>query len=52
MERVSENCLLYNGTYCMKEWNNLDERYKVPERDKKDPADTCDDCEVFESEEG
>ena len=41
-------CRYYNGDCCMREWNNADEDYKVPERDERDPMDYCDD---FESEE-
>lgn len=37
------NCLEYNGNFCMKEWNNLDECYKVVWRDSKDPFDRCED---------
>lgn len=36
-------CEMYNGSCCMKEWNNLDESYFIPERDNKDPDDCCDD---------
>lgn len=40
-----DTCVLYDGTYCRKEWNNLDEDYKVEERDRKQPDDGCDDWE-------
>ena len=44
-----ENCRYYNGDYCMRDWNNAEEDYKVPERDARDPDDYCDE---YESEEG
>jgi len=37
------NCFLYDGAHCMKEWNNLDPDYYVPERDDKYPEDCCED---------
>ena len=36
-------CAEYDGMRCMKELNNLDERYYVPERDDKKPDDCCED---------
>lgn len=27
---------------CMREWNNLDPAYCIPDRDKKRPDDICD----------
>jgi len=39
------NCWNYNGMYCTKEWNNLDECYLVKDRDSKEPEDVCDDWE-------
>ena len=44
-EPCCKYCNSYNGDYCTKEWNNLDECYKVPERDEKDEYDVCDDYE-------
>lgn len=37
------NCAEYDGDRCMKEWNNLDESYYIPDRDDKNPTDCCDD---------
>ena len=31
------NCRLYDGDHCMKEWNNFDRDYYLPERDDKQP---------------
>ena len=42
------NCAHYNGTYCTKLWNNMDEDYCVPERDKKEEDDCCEDHEYDE----
>ena len=39
------NCREYNGDFCTKLWNNLDECYKETERDLRDPDDKCDDWE-------
>lgn len=40
------NCTHYNGEYCTREWNNLDECYKVSWRDEHEPGDeACDDWE-------
>ena len=37
------NCFLYDSQHCMKEWNNLDPDYYVPDRDDKSPEDCCGD---------
>lgn len=37
------NCNDYNGDFCTKLWNNLDESYKVTWRDSKKPSDCCED---------
>ena len=39
------NCRIYNGDYCTKLWNNLDECYKDTDRDAREPSDICDDWE-------
>ena len=39
------NCKLYNGDYCTKLWNNLDECYKDTERDERRPDESCEDWE-------
>ena len=39
------NCFQYDGDRCMKEWNNLDECYYLPDRDDKEPEDVCEDWE-------
>ena len=39
------NCSQYDGNRCMKEWNNGDKCYYVPERDDKEPEDVCEDWE-------
>ena len=44
--RCCDNCTHYDGTYCTKEWNNLDEDYLITERDKKNWNDFCDDWEA------
>ena len=38
-------CTEYNGDSCMKEWNNADEDYYFPERDDREPEESCDDYE-------
>ena len=38
-------CTSFNGDYCTKYWNNMDESYKDPDRDERDPCDVCDDYE-------
>ena len=38
------NCIHYNGSYCTRMWNNMDEDYKTDE-DEKEPEDYCDDWE-------
>ena len=38
------NCYDFNGIYCTKLWNNLDECYLDKERDSRDPEDEpCED---------
>ena len=39
------NCRLYDGDHCMKEWNNFDRDYYLPERDDKQPDEWCKDYE-------
>lgn len=39
------NCKEYDGSHCMKNWDNLDPSYYVPDRDDKEPDDCCDDYE-------
>lgn len=36
-------CKEYDGDSCMKEWNNADPAYYVPERDDKQPDECCGD---------
>ena len=36
------NCDSFDGAYCMKSWNNLDEQYKDKDLDSREPTDTCD----------
>lgn len=43
--RCCENCFHYNGEYCMKEWNNADDDYRLEERDAREPDEFCDDYE-------
>ena len=40
-----EYCTEFDSTRqaCMKEWNNADPAYYVPDRDDQDPANCCDD---------
>lgn len=45
-EKGCWNCWSYNGDFCTKEWNNMDECYKVAWRDEKKPEDCCDDWEL------
>ena len=41
------NCMLFDPTKdaCTKDWNNMDESYYNPDRDDRDPSDSCDDWE-------
>lgn len=36
-------CTEYDGSRCMKRWNNLDECYYNPDLDDKEPEDWCED---------
>lgn len=40
-EKGCWNCMEYDGNRCMKDWNNADESYYFPERDDKEPTDSC-----------
>lgn len=40
-ERGCWNCMEYDGNRCMKDWNNADDCYYIPERDDKEPHDYC-----------
>ena len=42
MKHICATCSNYDGTFCTVLWNNLDESYCVPDRDIRDPDDTCD----------
>lgn len=42
------NCSHYDGDHCMKDWNNLDKDYYIPDRDDKEPECVCDDWELDE----
>ena len=46
------NCLHYFDDVCTKDWNNMDESYYIPDRDDKEPDDTCDDWEYNEMLDG
>ena len=35
------NCKYFNGAFCTKDWNNLDESFNVTRRDAKDSGDFC-----------
>lgn len=45
-----KKCLHYNGRFCTKDWNNLEEDYLITERDEVDPDDFCDEYESYEEE--
>ena len=36
------NCDNFDGDYCTKLWNNLDESYKDEDLDSRNPEDSCD----------
>lgn len=40
-----EYCNEYDGSHCMKRWNNLDKSYYNPDLDDKEPEDCCEDYE-------
>ena len=44
---VCGNCDQYNGTYCTKYWNNMDDTYLDRDRDRRLTGETCDEwsCE-------
>lgn len=42
------NCREFDGDRCMKEWNNSDEDYYLPDRDDRKPTDSCEDWEKDE----
>ena len=46
--RCCANCTHYFNDVCTKDWNNMDESYYLPDRDDKDPEDSCDDWEYNE----
>ena len=48
-EKGCWNCKTYNGDFCTKLWNNLDECFKDTMRDLREPSDCCDDWEEDES---
>ena len=35
------SCIYFDGEYCMKEWNNLDRDYCIPEMDIRKESDCC-----------
>ena len=37
------NCDNFDGDYCTKWWNNMDDSYKDEDRDSRRPGETCDD---------
>lgn len=39
------SCVFYDGSHCTKDWNDLDITYYLPERDDREPYETCDDYE-------
>ena len=34
-------CTNYDGDRCMKDWNNAEEDYYIPDRDDKEPFELC-----------
>ena len=38
-----EYCEHYDGRFCTLLWNNMDESYCIPDRDEREPDDSCDD---------
>lgn len=45
--RTCENCICFDGDYCIKNWNNADRDYLIPWRDERDPEETCEDWEGY-----
>jgi len=43
------NCKEFDGTFCRRLWNNLDECYKETERDFREPEDWCDEWDKDET---
>ena len=41
-------CRNFNGNFCTREWNNLDECYNVTWRDERIPEDWCEDYALDE----
>ena len=37
------SCIFNDGSHCTKDWNDLDSTYYLPERDDREPYETCDD---------
>ena len=51
MTRTCGNCMEFNGSYCTKLWNNLDESYRDVFRDSREPEDeACEDWEWYQEE--
>ena len=36
-------CEMFDGSWCTKNWNNLDPAYRNPEKDERDDSDWCED---------
>ena len=45
-----ENCLSYDGTYCIRNWNNAERDYCIPVRDLRKESDCCADWEGDEDD--
>ena len=50
--KCCENCLRYDGTYCIKNWNNAERDYLIPLRDVKTESEYCEDWEAYDDTEG
>jgi len=48
-EKGCWNCLNFNGDFCTKDWNNMDECYKVAWRDERKPENYCEDWRLDET---
>lgn len=50
MNKVCNNCMHYDGDHCTKDWNNMEPDWYRPDRDDREPDDSCDDWEEGEED--
>lgn len=48
--KCCDNCLHFDGTYCITNWNNADVDYLVPMRDVRTESECCEDWEGYDDD--